>query len=71
MTSHVRSGRIIVVTTWERPVDRRGIQTGGPKRLIASHGIDEDTGRHLPLQNDSPEHLGAVFDPALQEWVIT
>lgn len=54
---------IIIVTTLEK-------DAAGRPRLVASHGVDETTGRSVVLSNDHPCTLGAVFDNDLCEWVI-
>lgn len=38
--------------------------------LVVSHGIDPHTLRSVPLPNDAPERLGAVFDVQLGEFVL-
>ena len=55
---------IVVVTTKER--DART----GREIVIASHGIDEESGNAVPLPNVRPEELGATFDPELGEYVV-
>jgi hypothetical protein len=47
-------------------------QKSGPPRkaFMTSHGIDLDTDRVVITSNDPPQHLGARFDPEMQEWVI-
>ena len=46
-------------------------RTTGRKQVIVSHGIDEQTGRHVILPQEPPERIGAVFDANIGEFVIT
>lgn len=57
-------GRIIVITCF--------INENDPwkRKLVASHGVDEDTGRSVCLPSESPSSLGATFDPEVGEWVL-
>jgi len=55
---------ILVITHAER--DKKT----GCVQIIASHGIDLDTGHTIILSNERPETLGAVLDPELGEYVI-
>lgn len=55
---------IIVVTM----IDEE-IKTGSNK-LIASHGIDRDTGSKIILSPQHPKDLGAVWNESMSEWVI-
>ncbi len=50
------------------PVYRRGIKIG--EEYVASHGVDEDTGKGVIVSNDRPTKLGAKRDPNTGEWVI-
>jgi hypothetical protein len=56
--------RIIVITTNE--VNART----GKMQLIASHGIDERTGRAVILPWEPPDSLGAVYNQEIGEYVI-
>jgi hypothetical protein len=42
----------------------------GEHELIASHGVDLDTGRNVTLPGEHPHALGARFDPRYNEYVI-
>lgn len=55
---------IIVITAKERN-KRTGVE-----EIIASHGVDEQTGRTVILPQDRPENLGACFDATIGEYVI-
>lgn len=60
--------RIICIADWFDVINR-GINTGR-KEYVVSHGIDEDTGRHVILPSEHPSKLGAKIDPEINEWVI-
>ena len=59
----------IIVITGNFPVYRDGAPTGRTE-FVASHGVDEATGREVVLQCVHPHQLGAVFDAGIQEWVL-
>lgn len=54
--------RIVIVNS---ELDERG-----KRRLVASHGVDHDTGRSFPVQQVHPMELGAIFKVELGEWVL-
>lgn len=56
--------RIIVVTCFETSGYNKA------KKLVASHGVDEDSGKSVCLPGEHPSLLGASFDPEIGEWVI-
>lgn len=62
-------GRIICITGDFPVVGNRGEHTGRTE-FVVSHGIDEDTYRHVVLPCEPPQRLGAVFDDELREWVL-
>ncbi|OGT88585.1 MAG: hypothetical protein A2286_02685 [Gammaproteobacteria bacterium RIFOXYA12_FULL_61_12] len=55
---------ILVITHTERN------SRTGRKEIVASHGIDPDTGMMAILPSEPPEKLGAVFDLEIGEFVI-
>ena len=55
---------IIVITAKERN-KRTGVE-----EIIASHGVDERTGRTVILPQERPEQLGARFDDEIGEYVL-
>lgn len=55
---------IIVITTLE--YNKKTCK----KELIASHGVDIDTGKNVILSQDHPSLLGAKFSDAYGEWII-
>lgn len=55
---------IIVITC-----KARNFRTGR-EELIVSHGVDEDTGKTVILPCETPESIGATFDPELREYVL-
>lgn len=55
---------IIVIANTEKN------QKTGRDQIIVSHGIDSDTGRNVILPQETPERLGAVFDPSLGEYIL-
>ena len=55
---------IICITTWERN------PRTGKDELIVSHGVDLDTDHAVTLPCQTPQSLGAVFDPELREFVL-
>ncbi|MED5690918.1 hypothetical protein, partial [Enterobacter hormaechei] len=55
---------VIVVTTSERD------EATGQNRLIASHGVEEETGKKVILPPEHPSDIGAQFNTDLQSWVI-
>jgi hypothetical protein len=60
--------RIVLVTGVFPVYDRRGVKIR--EEFGTSHGIDEDTGRVVITSCDHPAHLGAKFDPEINEWVL-
>lgn len=42
----------------------------GAQRLVASHGVDLDTGRAFVVPQDHPSTLGARWDSDLGEFVL-
>lgn len=42
----------------------------GIRRLVVSHGIDEETLRSIPMPQVPPSELGAKYDIQLGEYVI-
>ena len=62
-------GRIICITGIFPIFGSRGEHTGRTE-FVVSHGIDEDTNRHVILPSEAPQRLGAVFDDELKEWVL-
>jgi hypothetical protein len=42
----------------------------GRIRTVVSHGVDDHTGRTVILPCDTPEDIGAVFDPSIGEYVV-
>lgn len=59
-----RTSDVIVIFTRERH------PASGRTMLAASHGIEVDTGKTIVVSQDSPEQLGAVFDPEIWEYII-
>ncbi|MDU1652688.1 hypothetical protein [Leclercia adecarboxylata] len=55
---------IIVVTTTEKN------EKTGHMELLASHGVEELTGRQLVLPAEHPKEIGAHYSDELQSWVI-
>ncbi|WP_312077179.1 hypothetical protein [Leclercia sp.] len=55
---------IIVVTTTENN------EKTGQMELIASHGVEESTGRQVVLPAEHPKDIGAHYSDDLQSWVI-
>ena len=55
---------IIVVTTTEKN------EKTGQMELLASHGVEELTGRQLVLPAEHPKEIGAHYSDELQSWVI-
>lgn len=55
---------LVVIANMERN------QKTGRMETIVSHGVDMDTLQNVILPQESPESLGAKFDPDLGEWVI-
>lgn len=62
-------GRIICITGWF-DIFKDGHPTG-QKEFTVSHGIDEDTDKHVILPCEHPKTLGATYDDTIKEWVIT
>lgn len=50
-------------------VEERDERTGRIVQVV-SHGIDETSGRTVPMPCGTPESVGAVFDPDIGEYVI-
>jgi hypothetical protein len=59
---------IIVITDWF-PVYHQGRDTG-KKEFGVSHGIEESTGKIIPLPQVSPNKIGAKWNLQLMEWVL-
>lgn len=59
----------VIVIAGHFDVIERGRPTGR-KEFVASHGIDESTGRNVVLPSEHPSSLGAKWDDQLQHWVI-
>lgn len=55
---------IIVVTTTEKN------EKTGQMELLASHGVEELTGRQLVLPAEHPKEIGAHYSDELQSWLI-
>lgn len=55
---------IIVVTTTEKN------ENTGQMELLASHGVEELTGRKVVLPAEHPKEIGAHYSDELQSWVI-
>jgi len=55
---------IIVVTTTEKN------EKTGQMELLASHGVEESTGRQVVLPAEHPKDIGAHYSDELQSWVI-
>lgn len=54
----------IVITTTEKD------EATGKESLIASHGVDVDTGVKIILPPEHPLDIGATFDTDQQCWVV-
>jgi hypothetical protein len=61
--------RVILITGFFDVLDSYGHPTG-EKEFLASHGIDEDTGKFVIVSQDHPNNLGAKFDNVIGEFVI-
>lgn len=61
-------GRIICITGVFPKYDRRHVVIG--QEFVVSHGIDEDTLRHVILPCEHPAALGAKFDSQIGEWIL-
>jgi hypothetical protein len=55
---------IVVITMMEKH------PRTGQKVLVASHGIEEGTGRAVTFPGDHPAALGAEWDEGRGEWII-
>ncbi|WP_336658050.1 hypothetical protein [Leclercia adecarboxylata] len=55
---------IIVVTTTEKN------EKTGLMELLASHGVEEESGRQVVLPAEHPKEIGAHYSDELQSWVI-
>ena len=55
---------IVVITTSECNEDT------GNTELLASHGVNIDTGENIVLPNVHPSELGATIDRRMNEWVL-
>ena len=61
--------RIILITGNFPVYDKYGYSTG-ETQFITSHGVDENTGKHIIVSQDHPKNLGGKFDAQMGEWVI-
>lgn len=59
---------LIFVTNWFPILDRSGIPTGG-KEFVVDYAIDSETLSIVPVPNEHPENLGAVFSNEIGEWI--
>ena len=55
---------IVVITITEKNTET------GQTELLASHGVEETTGRQVVLPAEHPKELGAHYSDELQSWVI-
>ena len=56
---------IVIITTLEK--DRKSLYYG---KLVASHGYNTDDDKLVALPCETPESLGAKYDPKIGEWVL-
>ena len=61
---------MIVCITGQFPIyDGAGRDTGRTEWGI-SHGVDVATGDNVVMSGGTPQQLGAVWHPTMQEWVL-
>lgn len=64
------TNRIILITGNFDTYDTYGNETGN-KEFVVSHGIVDETGKYVIIQNIHPKFIdGAYFDEELKEWCI-
>jgi len=56
---------MIIVITYTELSKRTGL-----KEVIASHGVDIDTGKLIILPQESTQQIGARFDANIGEYVL-
>lgn len=61
--------RIILITGFFDVLDSYGRSTG-EKEFLASHGVDEESGKNVIITPDHPSNLGAKFDNTIGEYII-
>lgn len=61
---------IVCITGHFQVYDRSGYPIPGKKEFGISHGVDSHTGENVVMSGGTPEENGAVWHPAMQEWVI-
>ena len=59
----------IILITGNFPIYEKGYKTEKTE-FVVSHGVDEDTERHIIISQDHPKNLGAKFDAQIGEWVL-